>query len=267
MNKVVRAIVIILIALAVIVPMVPLFEWAFAESWKYPSITPVFTVEYISYYLQSNMMLEPLKNSIILSLLVTGLSLIIGFYPAKYLGTKKFKGKLGIQIFLMVPALVPGIAIVFGMMDIFIKMGIYSTYLALLIGQVTITLPYTIMMLTSVFKNYDEDYEDQSSTLGVGKIDTLLNVTFPMMKSGIAVACMYAFTVSWSIYMFTSMYSPRGFKTMATLLFPLISSTTSATQVTAVATILFFAPSLLFLLFSALVVGSDKINAKGGGQV
>ena len=264
MNRISRYGVAISVMIAVLVPLVLLALWSVTGRWVYPDLLPSISFNNLVKWLGNSTLIEPLINSIILSILVTAISFGLGFYPSKYLGTKDFRGKRILQVFIMLPALAPGIAIVFGMLPVFVRLGIYGSYEALLIGQVVFTLPYMIMTLTASFKNYDTDYEDQSVTLGMGKIDTLLNVTIPMIKSSIAVGCMYTFMVSWSMYLFTSMYSPRGFSTLATKLFPLLSMGVTPMQEIAVFTIAFFLPSLIFLIGSTLVIRSDNINERGG---
>ncbi len=260
--KVKTAIASIVIALFVFVPVVPLIEWAFAKSWIYPNLIPAsWTLEYIETYLfGSSGIVDALVNSIKLSLIVTLFSLILGYLPAKYIGTRKFYGKRAIQILVMLPALAPGITVVFGMMPIFIKLEIYRSYLALVLGQLTFCAPYMIMTLAASFRNYDCDYEFQSESLGVSKFGTFLSVTLPAMKNSIATACTLTFMVSWSMYLFTSVYLPRGFDTLATLLLPTVMNSGSSLQYSALMTIIFFLPSILFLVFSTLVMGSDKKN-------
>ena len=264
MNRSARYLTAMSIILIVIIPISILIVWAFTLLWPYPDLVPSFTTHYLKFIMDTGILTKPLMNSVLLSLIVTGLSFILGFLPAKYLGTKEFKGKRALQVFVMLPALAPGIAIVFGMMPVFMKLDLYLTFEALVIGQITFTLPYMIMVLSSSFRNYDTDYEAQSTTLGMGKIDTFLHVTLPMIKSSAAVACMYTFMVSWSMYLFTSMYLPKGFSTLVTTLLPMAASSSAIPQEIAITTILFFLPSLIFLIATTLIIKSDNANERGG---
>ena len=264
MNRGPRYAIVIIVILAVLIPIILMVFWSFTDTWKYPHLMPSLTTSYWDHFLGTSRWIKPLMNSIILSLVVTVISFALGFLPAKYLGTKDFKGKRIIQVFVMLPALAPGIAVVFGMLPVFVDLGIYRTFESLVIGQIVFTLPYMILTLTAVFKNYDTDYEAQSVTLGVDKIDTALNVTLPSIKSAAAIGCMYTFMVSWSMYLFVSIYRPVGFSTLLTELFPVISDGMTATQDIAIATILFILPSLLFLIGTTLIIKSDNHNERGG---
>ena len=263
MNRFAKYITAISVILVVIIPISVLVVWAFTLLWPYPDLMPSFTTHYLEFMIDTGILTKPLMNSVLLSLIVTGLSFLLGILPAKYLGTKEFKGKRVLQVFVMLPALAPGIAIVFGMLPVFVKLDMYLTFEALVLGQITFALPYMIMVLSSSFRNYDTDYEEQSKTLGMGKIDTFLHVTLPMIKSSAAVACMYTFMVSWSMYLFTSMYLPKGFSTLVTNLLPMAASNASIPQEVAITAILFFLPSLLFLIATTFIIRSDNINERG----
>ena len=195
--------------------------------------------------------------------MVTFASLIIGYYPAKFIGTTDFKGKRFIELILILPALATAITIVFGLIPIMSRIGIFGSLLGLGLGEMTFTLPYLIVSLVSVFRNYDLNYDDQAACLGLDKINTELMVTIPQVRSGVAVGCMFTFIVSWSMYLFAAIFAPQGFDTMATLLYPQVMTLINYNY-TAAITLLFFMPALIVLFLSSRVVGSDDNNIRGG---
>ena len=155
------------------------------------------------------------------------------------------------------------ITIVFGLIPIMSRIGIFGSLLGLGLGEMTFTLPYLIVSLVSVFRNYDLNYDDQAACLGLDKINTELMVTIPQVRSGVAVGCMFTFIVSWSMYLFAAIFAPKGFDTMATLLYPQVMTLINYNY-TAAITLLFFMPALIVLFLSSRVVGSDDNNIRGG---
>lgn len=262
LNDVVRAVILVTMGICVIVPFILLIMWAFATSWTYPDILPDLSMYNLQTYIDSGRISKPLINSLTLSALVTLLSFVVGLMPAKYFATKSFKGKIALYIFLLIPAVTPGICIMFGLMDVLIRLGIYRTYIATVLGQVAFTTPYFVFTMIPVFKRYDTDLEAQSSTLGVGKLSTLLNVTIPSMKSGLATSLMLTFVISWSMYLITSVCVPAGFSTMAMTLLPLLSTGYATDGFVAITALIFLIPALISLLLSAGVIGSDRTNAR-----
>ena len=156
------------------------------------------------------------------------------------------------------------ITIIFGLIPVMDRLGIFKTYIGLALGQMTFALPYFIITTSSVFRNYDMMYEDQAAMLGLNGIEKDLFVTMPQVKSGLAVGCMYTFIVSWSMYLFTSTFAPKGFHTVATLLYPQAATMVNYHYTSAI-TLLFFLPALIMMIISTKIVGSDQTNI-GGGQ-
>ena len=266
MNKLPRYTILLMMSVVMIVPMIPLLGWAFSTGWKFPNMLPAnFTMETFLSIFKSNVYVEALVNSVILSTLVMLISLLIGFHVAKALGVREFRGRRFLEIFILLPALTPAIALVFGMRNFFIDIGMFKSYWSLVLAQVTFTIPYMVMLLTPVFRNYDTDYEKQSATLGVGKLNTALHVTMPAIKPGLVVACMYTFIVSWSIYLFTYYLMPPSFKTMTTLLMPMISVNWTDGTVLAAMTLLFILPAFIVFAISSRMLGKNGDSGQRPG--
>ena len=247
----------------VMLPIIPLLGWAFSTSWTWPNLLP----DNVSFDRFVGVLTDPgyqqvIIDSILLSLIVTIISLALGFFAAKALGTVEFKGRRTLEIFMILPALASGITILFGLRYVFIRLGIYMTYPSLVLAEVVFCLPYIVMLLLPVFRNYSLDYEDQAATLGVGKLDTLIHITIPAVRSGLAVACMYTFMVSWSIYLIVAFFAPVGFDTVATELVPLIQMRGSSNTIAAM-TLLFILPSLFVFIISSKML-SESAENKGG---
>ena len=264
LNNVLRTVILITASICVLVPFSLLVMRTFSVSWNFPNLLPDFSFAQFSDYIEAGNIQKPLINSITLSALVTLLSAFIGFMPAKYLGTRTFKGKTALYIFLLIPAVTPGICIMFGLIEVLIKLGIYRTYLALLLCQITFTVPYFIFVMMPVFKRYDTDLDSQSSILGVGKLSTVLNVTVPAVKTGLASAMMLTFVISWSMYLITTVGAPKGFETMATVLLPQLSFGYATDSFVAITAFIFLIPALISVLISTGVAASDRSNSKGG---
>ncbi len=262
MNKHVRTVVLLAMAICVLLPFLLLVMRAFTGYWMYSDIIPDMSIGNLIRFIEADDIRKLLVNSITLSALVTLVSAVIGLLPAKYLGTKAFKGKTLLYIFLLIPAVTPGICIMFGLIEVQIKLGIYRQYISLVLCQAAFTTPYFIFVMMPVFKRFETQLEEQSAVLGVGKLSTLLNVTLPAVKTGLATSMMLTFVISWSMYLVTSACAPRGFETMATRLLPQISYGYAFDSYVSSLALLFLIPAILSLVISTLVIGSDKVNAR-----
>ncbi len=249
----------------ILLPLIPLLLWAFTDVWIYPNILPSFTADNFSDILNNRKLIKAVFNSTWLSLLCTFVALLISFFPARVIGLKRFRGKKLLQILLFLPVMAPMLVILFGMSDMMMKVGIYRSYIGLVFAQVAFLIPMMTMVLVPVFRNYDVGREHQAASLGIGPLNRMLFVTLPSLKSSVMIACLYTFLSSWAMYLPVSMYAPKGFTTLAVMLFPLVSGGLTSNTYTATVTLIFLLPPVIFLLFSSWVIGSDKVNRTGGG--
>ena len=251
-------------AVLILYPLMILLMWSVSEQWMYPSLLPSeLDLDNYRTLFETYNLGKVVRNSIIISAVVVLVSMIMGLLPSKFLGTKKFRGKTAAQVVMMMPIMAPSIVVLFGLIDVFVKLGINRTYLSLVMAEAIFFIPYAIMVLVPVFKNYDVGVEDQAATLGIGKLSTLMNITLPSLRTGLAVSAMYVFMASWATYLAVSMYAPVGFDTVASLLYPAINNGQYPNDLLASLTVLFFVPSLIFLFISTWIMGTDKVNNRG----
>lgn len=256
-----RKIIILFTIIVIVYPVVPLFVQSVAGPWDYKNLLPSsFTLDNYIAVIDTYNIPKTTLNSIIVSSIVVVISLILAIFPAKFIGTREFKGKTWVQVFTMMPVMAPGIIVLFGIGSVFAKMGIYRTYMSLILSEVVFLIPYMVMVLVPVFKNYEVGVEDQAATLGIGRLSVLMNITLPSIKSGLAVACMYVFISSWATFLAVNMYAPINFETMGFIMYPAIKYGQVSQSMLAALTIIFFIPSVLFLLISTWIMGTDKVN-------
>ena len=261
MGSFLKRLVIILTILIIVYPIIPLFIQSIAGRWNYKDLFPSsFTFDNYAEIFDVYNLSTVIVNSVIVSLVVVVVCFIFAIFPAKYVGTRDFKGKTFVQVAMMMPVMAPSIIVLFGIGRLFAKMGFYRTYVSLVLAEVVFLIPYMIMVLVPVFRNYDSGVEDQAATLGVGRLSTLLNITLPSIKSGVAVSCLYVFISSWATYLAVDMYAPINFNTMGLIMYPAIKYGQVSDTMLAAMTIIFFIPSVLFLIFSTMVMGTDKVN-------
>ena len=139
----------------------------------------------------------------------------------------------------------------------FIKMGLASTFLGVVLVHLTFCLPYSVFVLWGVFSNYNPDYEGQARTLGASSWKVIVRVMLPLTFPGIMVAGLFSFLLSWSQYLSTLIIGGGRVTTLPVLLFALMGS--GDRPVAAAVSIVFVAPAFLALLFSARYLGGRSI--------
>lgn len=259
------AVVLIFLYAAIILPIVPIVMWSFSFRWAYPSLLPEWSSRAWDYVFSQRSIVDAIVTSVAVSAAVTALSLALGYTAAKALGTREFKGKMAVEVFILLPAIVPVISAVMGMQGIFTRLYLSDTFLGVVIGHTVFTMPYMIMGLAAVFKNYNMDYEEVASTLGAGRWAVLTNVTVPAIFPGLVVSCLFAFVVSWSQYLLTVMIGGTAVRTLPMLLFALMGSGDYA--VASAVSIVFILPVLVLLVLTSRFLTTNGVASGGINQI
>lgn len=246
-----------------LLPLLPLTIWAFSQRWLYPAVLPTeWGLRAWRYILAPNTRaLEALGNSLAVALLVTVLALLIALPAGRALGLARFRGKTLVEFLILAPTVVPAFAAAMGIQVLFIRYGLADTRLGVILVHLIPALPYAVLILAGIFANYDVDYEGQARVLGAGAWTILWRVMLPMIRPGLIVAALFAFLISWSQYLLTLLIGGGQVITLPVLLLAFANSGDYA--VTAALSLVFIAPALLALLFSARHLTGGQAALRG----
>lgn len=146
--------------------------------------------------------LSDLVFSIQLSIVVASISTLIvamlgtalGYILARF----NFPGKSALDALLSLPLILPPTVVGFYLLGVFGKQGAIGhwlfdltgwtpifTWQAAVIAAVIISLPLMVRTSKAAFESVDLNLESVSLTLGKSKLDTLLQVTFPLAMRGL----------------------------------------------------------------------------------
>ena len=85
----------------------------------------------------------------------------------------------------------------------FIKLDIKATFLALTLGHVILTIPYTVRTVTASLHGMDRSLEEAAMILGATKFQTFFKITLPLIRSGIISGALFCFMISFGNINFT----------------------------------------------------------------
>ena len=250
-----------------VLPLVPLAIWSFAKGWFFPDILPKrWTLNAWEYTFSDTAgVIDSLWITIWISLAATFLSILIGVPAGRALGMYKFKGKELIELLILAPVIVPGIAVVLGIHSVFLFMGLTNTVTGVILVHLIPTLPYMTLVMSGIFANYDAAFEDQARSLGASPFKTFWYVTLPAIMPGIIVGGLFAFLVSWSQYILTLLIGGGRVITLPLLLFNF--ATSGRNDITGAIGMIYILPGIVILLLTAKHL-SGRSGAVGGfGQI
>ncbi|MEO9458731.1 MAG: ABC transporter permease [Lentilitoribacter sp.] len=250
-----------------VLPLIPLAIWSFAKGWYFPDLLPKrWTLNAWEYTLSNTSgVLDSLWVTIWISLAATALSILVGVPAGRALGMYKFKGKELIELMILAPVIVPGIAVILGIHSIFLFLGLNNTMTGVILVHLIPTLPYMTLVMSGIFANYDPAFEDQARSLGASPLKTFWYVTLPAIMPGIIVGGLFAFLVSWSQYILTLLIGGGRIITLPLLLFNF--ATSGRNDITGAIGMIYILPGIIVLLLTAKHL-SGRSGAVGGfGQI
>src|SRR3989442_5947905 len=106
------------------------------------------------------------------------------------------------------PLLVPSVILALALYQVVILATRTTSFLALLIGHVVITLPYPIRTITAVLERVDPSVEDAAASVGATPLQTALKIVLPLAKSGVIAGALFAFIVSWNDFPISIFLAP-----------------------------------------------------------
>lgn len=255
------------IIVLVLLPMATLFIWSFAFRWNFPNILPsVWGLRAWNYTAgESSRVVEGLWNSTRLALLVTAMSILVGLPASRALGQNEFKGKGTVEWLLLMPIIVPALVATMGIHQIFIRLRLTGTLFGVALVHLIPAIPYFVLVMASVFANYGTALEDTARTLGANRFRVFVHVTFPAISSGLLVASMFTFLISWGQYVTTLLIGGGTFITLPLVLFPFLSGGNHSTA--AAISLVFVAPAVLVLILTSRQLSRDSALMGGFGKL
>lgn len=260
----VRAVGLPLLLLGLLLPFLPLLLWAVARRYAFPALLPTSTSLRPARLLldPGSQVLRGLVQSTQVALAVVVLSCAVGLCAGRAMGVHRFRGRRAVQLLLLAPVLVPGLAVVLPLDVHLIRLGLDGTVRGVVLVHLLAAVPYVTLVMSSVFANLDLRLEDQARVLGAGPAQVLLRVTLPTVAPGLAVAALFAFLLSWGEYVLALTVGAPNVRTLPVLLYAYVGSA-DLPVAAALGLALVLPPVVLLLLTSRFLSGASAVAGFG----
>ena len=143
-----------------------------------------------------------LRNSIVISLIATLLSVMIATVAAYAIARLEFPGKKLILSLALAIAMFPAVSLVGPLFDIWRSIGLYDTWLGLIIPYMSFTLPLSIWTLSAFFREIPWEMEQAAQIDGATSWQAFRKVIVPLAAPGVFTAANLAFFFAWNDFVF-----------------------------------------------------------------
>lgn len=150
-------------------------------------------------------------NSLIISVGAMAISTVLAI-PASYgLARFKFKGKRVIILLFLITQMLPSTLVLTSLYIMFSKMGILNNYLAPILADATLGIPFSVIILRTYFLSIPKELDEAAKIDGCSHITAFIKIMLPIAKPGIVVAAVFSFVYAWGdlIYGITFITNPN----------------------------------------------------------
>jgi multiple sugar transport system permease protein len=144
---------------------------------------------------------KALRNSIIVAGLTTIFALIIGSFAGYALARLRMRFKFLILAIILSITTFPPIAIAAPLFKLWTDIGIYDTLLGLVPPFLAFTLPLTVYVLTSFFREIPRDLEEAALVDGATHFQAFRKVVVPLAAPGLVTAGLLSFIWAWNEFL------------------------------------------------------------------
>jgi putative spermidine/putrescine transport system permease protein len=239
------------IALLVVVflqiPVIVVMLASFSET-SYLTIPPQgLTLKWFQAVLTDSTYLGAIRNSLVLAVSATAISLMLGVAASYALFRKMLPGSEALTSLLMSPLIIPSVVIGVALLQYFTLVGLRGGFVVLLLAHVVITVPYIVRSALASLSGIDLSVEEAARCLGADGFTTFRLVTLPLIKPGLVAGALFSFVTSMENVPVTIFLAGPRQTTLPILIFTSVEMGVDP-SVAAVSTLLIIATVLVLFL-------------------
>jgi multiple sugar transport system permease protein len=143
-----------------------------------------------------------LRNSIGIALISTTISVLLATVAAYGIARLEFPGKRAVLGVALAITVFPIIAIATPLFDLWRNIGLYDTWLGLIIPYLSFTLPLSVYVLSAFFREIPWEMEQAAQVDGATAWQAFRKVIVPLAAPGVFTAAILTFFGVWNDFLF-----------------------------------------------------------------
>lgn len=165
-------------------------------------------------------------NSLYIASAVMVVDMILGTLTAYSLTRFRYRGRKVLLVGVLSAYCIPPVMLMIPLYRIISGMGLSGSHMGVIVGHLTITLPFSAWLMVSFFKKLPKEIDEAALMDGANEVQTFLKIDLPLCISGVLSTGIMAFIMSWNEYLLSSvLVNKNSLKTLTVGLSNYISST------------------------------------------
>jgi multiple sugar transport system permease protein len=164
----------------------------FPKDWVWTNYKTVFS---------DSLFTSALWNSVGISLIATFLSVIIAMFAAYAIARMDYPGKKLLLSMALAIAMFPQAALVGPLFNMWRNLGIYDTWIGLIIPDLTFALPLSIWTMSAFFRQIPWEMEQAALVDGASPWQAFRKVIIPLAAPGVFTTAILTFFFCWNEFL------------------------------------------------------------------
>ena len=240
-----------IIFIFLVVPVILVIPTAFTEGVRITFPPQGFSFKWFDKFFTSSIWVNSFKNSIIVATLTCVFSLGFGI-PTALAFRHRFSGDFFVRLLIMLPWFVPEILLGIGLLMFVPLIGLYGSYLSIILAHTLWGMPITFIIISAGLSNVDMSVEEAARSLGASSARTFFEITAPLIKNAIVSAILFSFVLSLNEFMMAYFLCTPAITTLPINIWSLLRTGLSPV-VAAASTIAILITSVELILISKFV--------------
>ncbi|MFP4563217.1 MAG: carbohydrate ABC transporter permease, partial [Spirochaetia bacterium] len=141
-------------------------------------------------------------NSIIISIVSTALTIVLGTIAAYGFSRFKVKGKDDLLFFILSTRMLPPVVVVIPIFLMFRNIGLTDSHIGLILLYTAFNVSFAVWVLKGFIDEIPTEYEEAAMVDGYSRFQAFRKVVLPQSVTGIAATAVFCFIFAWNEYAF-----------------------------------------------------------------
>ena len=196
-------------------------------------------------------MMDGLANSLLVGIVSSALSVILGFLAAYGISRYEFPARRLLQAVIILPLAVSYLLVGMGLLVTLSSLGLGPSLWMVIVGHVVINMPLAFAICLAQLGEHQRKIEWAAKDLGASTFRVLTQVTMPMIAPALVAAFCLCFTLSWDEFIIAFLVT-RFDVTLPVVIWTLLRGGLSP-QINAVGSFIFLCSILMLVAVELLL--------------
>ncbi|MBM0276683.1 ABC transporter permease [Micromonospora tarensis] len=225
---------------------------SFGQSWFDTWLPDGYTTSWYARAWDEFALLSVIVVTLEVSVLVVGLSLLIGVPAAYALARRSFPGKRLVFLVFLLPILMPPITYGIPLATVLYKFGLAGNMSGVVLANLVPSVPFVILTMTPFIEQIDPRIESAARMCGAGLRTVFLRVLTPLLVPGILAAAILVLVRTVGMFELTFLTAGPDSQTLVVALYYSMSASGIRAQQSVDAMAVIYTSMMLVLLVVAL---------------